>query len=420
MCRCQATNKAGKMKHMQNPFIDDSVVSKEDYCSRKNLEERIIKKIENGHNVSLIGDRRVGKTSTAHYVVDGIKGFKKIDIDLYHIQDSFDVAEAIIDASKKVLDEIWDAKKVIEFAKRVSPKLDISEMGVSFGVSTQIKGHKKTLNIAFEFLDEVIKRVKGKIVILFDEFQEVRNIKDGDAVLKYMRGKIQKISRIPFMYVGSIRHDMEHIFRDQSSPFFKQAEVIYFEHIEPDIFYKFISKKFKKKQIVLEKEVYDYLYEICYGITGDIQTFCRVAFDNVSKGEVLNFDEFFNVMDILYKNEQKYFKKVLDGKELSKVQKNLIIQLASTQKELGLFTKEFQRVIGVKSPGSVRTSLSALEKKEYIYKSEETYCFSNPFFKEWILDHRLIIKAAAGTMRAGSPLAGTRLDFGYRYKFIKK
>ncbi|MCK5074541.1 MAG: hypothetical protein KAQ98_14010 [Bacteriovoracaceae bacterium] len=408
------------MKHILNPFIDDSVVSKDDYCSRKNLEERITKKIENGHNVSLIGDRRVGKTSTAHYVVDGIKGVKKIDIDLYHIQDSCDVAEAIIDSSKRVLDEIWDAKKVIEFAKRVSPKLDISEGGVSFGVATQIKDYKKTLNVAFEFLNETIKRSKGKVVILFDEFQEVRNIKNGDAILKYMRGKIQKISRVPFIYVGSIRHDMEHIFRDQSSPFFKQAEVIYFEHIEPDIFFEFISKKFKKKDIVLEREVYDHLYEICYGITGDIQTFCRVAFDDINKGEILSFDVFFGVIDTLYKNEQKYFKKILDGKELSKVQKNLIIQLALIQPETGLFAKDFQKVVGVKSPGSVRTALSALEKKEYIYKSDDSYCFANPFFKEWILDHRLIIKASAGIMRAGSPLAGTRLDFGYRYSFKKK
>ena len=66
-----------------------------------------------------------------------------------------------------------------------------------------------------------------------------------------MRGKIQKLNRIPIMYVGSIRHEMDNIFRDQSSPFFKQTEIIYFEHIEKDIFYQFVSKKFRKKKKIL-------------------------------------------------------------------------------------------------------------------------------------------------------------------------
>ena len=409
------------MNKTKNPFIDDSVVSKDDYCSRKMIEDKILQKLENGDNLALIGDRRIGKTSTAHYVIDGMKGIHKVDVDLYHIMEPFDVAESIIDACKKVLDKVWDTKKVLDFVGRATRKLDVTESGLSFGVGTKGQEYKKTLNVAFEFLEETVRRTNGKIVILFDEFQAIKDLKNGDALLKYMRGKIQKITRVPFMYVGSIRHEMDHIFRDQSSPFFKQAEIIYFEHIEEDIFFEFVSYRFQKNKITLKREIYDYLYQICYGITGDIQTFCRVAYDSLQKGTSLDFETFFYTIDIIYKNEQKYFKSVLDGKDLTKIQKNLLIQLSRFQDEgkVKLFGKDFQRVIGVKSPGAVTNALNALVKKEYIYKSDDNFYFANPFLKEWILDYRLFIQGTAGTLTAGTPLSGTRLDFGFRQRLMK-
>lgn len=406
----------------KNPFVDDSIVVGDDYCPRKRMEERVLKKIESGHNLALIGDRRIGKTSTAHYVIDSIKDIHKVDIDLYHVTETSDIAESIIDACKKVLDKVWDSKKVLNFASKLTPKLDVTEGGLSFGLGAKGQEYKKTLNVAFEFLEETIKRTNGKVVVLFDEFQAIKEVKNGDAILKYMRGKIQKITRISFMYVGSIRHEMDHIFRDQSSPFFKQAEIIYFEHIELDIFFKFVSERFEKKGITLQREVYDYLYRISYGITGDIQTFCRVAFDSLQKEVSLDFDAFFFVIDAIYKNEQKYFKNIVDGKDLTKVQKNLIIQLAGAgeQENTKFFGKDFQKTIGVRSPGAVTNALNALEKKEYIYKSDDKYYFANPFFKEWILDYKYIIRATAGVLSAASPIVGTRLDFGYRQRMISE
>src|SRR5690606_10484657 len=144
-----------------------------------------------------------------------------------------------------------------------------------------------------------------------------------------------------------------------------------------------------------------------YGITGDIQTFCRVSFDSLDKGTILDFEVFFFVLDIIYKNEQKYFISVLDGKELTKVQKNLLIQLAGLdgQENIRFFGKEFQKTIGVKSPGAVTNAFNALEKKEYIYSSNENYCFANPFFKEWILDYRYFIEVRVGALRVGSALS---------------
>jgi AAA+ ATPase superfamily predicted ATPase len=410
------------MKEIKNPFIDHAVVSKDDYCPREEVQNKIITKLGSGHNLVLIGDRRIGKTSTAHYVIDGMEKTHKVDIDLYHIREAVDIAEAIIDACKKVLDKVWDKKKFTDYASSIKPKLDMSGDGsLSFGIEGSEHKYSKTLNIAFNFLEEVVARSKGKVVVLFDELQAIKEVKDDEAILKYMRGRIQKLPRVPFMYVGSIRHEMDQIFRDHSSPFYKQAEVIYFDHIEEDSFYEFIAERFQRKKIVIERKVYNHLYKVCYGITADIQTFCRVAFDTLEKGSKLDFETFFYITEIIYKNEQKHFVATFERKGLTKIQGAFLIQLASftNSKEANFFSKDFQNAIGVKSPGAVTNALNALLKKEFVYKSEDNYCLSNPFFKEWILDYKFVIQATAGVLSAGMPIFGTRLDFGHRERIIK-
>lgn len=410
------------MSRTKNPFIDGVIAKGSEYCSRKDIEGRITTKIQNGHKLALIGDRRIGKTSTAHYVIDKEKGFHKLDIDLYHVTSATDVAESIIDSCHKVLSKVWDGKSLLDYMSKISPTLEISESGISLGISAKSDEYKKTLNIAFEFLEETKKRTKGKLIVLFDEFQAIREVRNGDSILKYMRGKIQKMGRMSIMYVGSIRHEMDHIFRDQSSPFYKQAEVIYFDHIERDIFYNFLFDRFNTKKIKFKREVYDYLYDICNGITGDIQTFCRVSFDTLEGSDILDFKNFFHIIEIIYKNEQKYFKSIIEGKELTKVQQNLLLHIAPYQgdESIQFFSQDFQKAIGVKSPGAVTNALNALKKKEYIYESEDQVYFSNPFFREWIMDYKLLIKAVVGKLTAGSPLAKTRLEMGYREQLIRE
>ena len=407
----------------RNPFIDDSVVVDTDYCPRENIEAQITRTLNNGHKLALIGDRRVGKTSTAHYVINNMEGVYKVDIDFYSVSQRSDVAEYIINACKNVLDTVGGPGKIRDIFQKISPHLEIGDDGKpSFGVDFKDKEYQYTLDIAFKLLEEVLQRTKNRVVVLFDEFQAILQLSEADAILKYMRGKIQMASRIPFMYVGSIRHEMDRIFRNPDSPFFKQAEIIYFEHIEENIFFEFLRERFRIRNITFKQEVYAHLYRICYGITGDIQTFCRIAFESLPEKTTLNFEEFFLVMDTIYKNEQKYFRGFIEGRDLSRVQKNLLIQLAGIEnfERVKLFGKEFQHTIEVQSPGAVRNALTALEKKGHIYQSGIQYRFNNPFFREWILDYKFTFRIPAGTSKSILPSSGTRVDFGYRERLMKE
>lgn len=405
---------------VRNPFIDDSIVKASDYCQRQEQEKHILQKIKNGHNIAVVGDRRIGKSSTIHHVIDNQKDILKIDMDLYHIRDENDLAKTIIDSVANAASKIWDIKKIIDIAKGFRPfMIPDAEAPLGFRVSAELthQPYTASLNTAFNFIQKLAQRKKNKIVVFLDEFQAINKLSNFDSILRFMRGKIQHLSRIPFIYAGSIRNDIESIFRNSSSPFFKQAEVYYFNHIMADVFYPFIKDRFHRKKIQIQKKLFHHLFDITYGITGDIQTFCRIGFDHLNKGDSIDVKNFFNVIEVIYNNEKKYFQNIIDGKELTKIQSKVLIYL-TCQDRLKIHSQVFRELVGAKSSGTIDKALQKLISKEFIYKHGQEYRFANPFLKEWILDYRAFFQADSGMLKAGIPLYGTRLDFGYRNQII--
>jgi hypothetical protein len=61
------------------------------------------------------------------------------------------------------------------------------------------------------------------LVVVLDEFQDVLNCQDSDRLIAMLRSYIQHQPDIPYIFAGSIRHQMYDIFMGYSSPFFKSA-----------------------------------------------------------------------------------------------------------------------------------------------------------------------------------------------------
>ncbi len=60
------------------------------------------------------------------------------------------------------------------------------------------------------------------LVVVFDELQDILNLKDKKETLAILRSKIQFHTAIPYIFAGSIRNKMDEIFNHPSSAFFKR------------------------------------------------------------------------------------------------------------------------------------------------------------------------------------------------------
>ena len=62
-----------------------------------------------------------------------------------------------------------------------------------------------------------------RFCVVFDEFQDVLDMPEADAILASLRSKIQFLPDTPFVFLGSVRNRMRDIFDSPRSPFFKSA-----------------------------------------------------------------------------------------------------------------------------------------------------------------------------------------------------
>lgn len=61
------------MNNVLNPFLKENYISKDYFCDRKNDLGVICRKLENSNNLTLISNRRLGKTALIYRVFDELE-----------------------------------------------------------------------------------------------------------------------------------------------------------------------------------------------------------------------------------------------------------------------------------------------------------------------------------------------------------
>lgn len=368
---------------MKNPFVFGQVVHGENYLKRPGVEKIIADCIADNQNLFVVGERRCGKTSTVLNVI--ISRLKKsyIHADFYGVRTEWDVVKKIIDAVATYHINNFGIEDALKTLTKFRLRIDTKPDGSGFEIRPYLK--KNTL---LEDLETVLKHIraltkKRKLAVFFDEFQDIIRVPNSDSLFSRMRSIIQLIDKVSFIFAGSLRNKLDHIFRDPSQPFFKSAMPLDFPKIDEGSMFKFVSKKMSKKQIQFRKEAFSNLFHATTGITGDIQQFCRVGFDFLEEGAVLDETCFEAILCEVFKLEEKFYKYIMYESTLTKLQVDVLKTLA-TYEELGHQSEEFKEKVSNFNSNSINTAIKALEKQNIIYKEGRIIHFFNPYFKEWL------------------------------------
>lgn len=368
---------------MENPFVFGRVVFGNNYLTRPTVEKTIADCIASKQNIFIVGERRSGKTSTALNVI--ISKMKKsyIHADFYGVRSEWDIAKKITDAIATYHVNnfgLEDALKALtKFRLRIETKAD----GSGFEISPYLQRGSISEN-----LEPVLKHIqalskKRKLVTFFDEFQEIIRVPEANSILARMRSVIQLIDKTSFIFAGSLRSKLDHIFRDPKQPFFKSAMPLDFPKIKKESMFKFVCKKMRKKKIQFTAEAFSQLFQTTNAITGDIQQFCKVAFDFLEEGAILNQANFETVLNEVFTLEEKFYNYTVHESTLTKLQIDLLKTLGKFE-HLGHQSQEFKEKVNNFNSNSINTAIKALEKQNIIYKEGKTIRFFNPFFKEWL------------------------------------
>ena len=181
-----------------NPFKFGSVVDGAHFTNR-GKEIDFVKRILSGENhLILISPRRYGKTSLVFMATSELSR-PVIALDLQVITSTNDLAAQLL---KRIYRE-YPAERIRQYIRnfRVIPTITVNPVNNAVDVSFQgVDASQPLLEDVINLLDKLGNKGK-KPVVIFDEFQEARQI---DAqLLSQMRSIMQHHKHVNYIFLGS-------------------------------------------------------------------------------------------------------------------------------------------------------------------------------------------------------------------------
>ncbi|MEE9223239.1 MAG: ATP-binding protein, partial [Thermoplasmata archaeon] len=324
--------------------------------------------------------RRLGKTSLLLEAKRRLE--RKVDVsyvDLYPITSRQRLAEEIVRAVAETsfrANVSRIAKALTELVSSLRPRTVLTSDGdVVIDLILSERNWEKEMMDALDFGERLAKKRKKPLVIIFDEFQEIRNL-DGLDLEKLMRSRFQLHKHVSYVFCGSKQHIFTEMFSDQSRALYKFSKPLSLGPLDSAVVEEFIVGRFAGGGGRISKESAQKIAEISGGNPYNLQRICyeiwslsRKAVDpdvvNVALGQIVE-------------HSSPEFEQIWEQAKGSN-QRRLLKALAQVGEVS--FGHSFIREFNLKSPGHVRKSLMSLHKKGLV---DEHGRVLDMFFAEWL------------------------------------
>ena len=366
---------------MRNPFLYGKVVEGDDFCQRHDAQKRLEDNIRRGQNTYIVGERRIGKTSLIEFVCNKIKNdFLEIFIDLRMLESMEDLEKRILVATVRAESTVSDFRKVLTLFTSYKPTLSLDAISgeSTFGFRNIEKSSIEDIETLFDHIEALNSR--KKVIVVFDEFQDISRLKNSKTILAKMRSKIQKHS-LCYIFCGSIKDEIQQIFNDPSEAMYNSAEPIRLDSIDKVSFNSFLTLKFKEGRSSISSEVLDKIYEITENITGDTQQLCSALWEVSKRGEPILSDMIAPALDHIVTIRAEDFERVVDN--LTALQMKILKALAK-DKKAKIQSQNFMEEVGHRNFTAVSKAVAQLKKRNLIYLYRKEYKFYSPFLREWL------------------------------------
>ena len=368
---------------LTNPFIYQGYESPKYFCDREVETKTLLSHLKNGRNVTLISPRRIGKTglikNTFYHLKEQEKDATCLYIDIFATKNLHDFVELL---GVMVINEIVRKnasfiEKTISFFSALRPVLSMDPLTGEPSVSITVEPSKEDITIQsiFNYLNDS----EQEVYIAIDEFQQIAEYpeKGTEALL---RSYIQFAQHVHFIFSGSKFHLMAEIFGSPKHPFYQSTEMMGLKPLDSDVYYDFCLQFFKEKGGNIEKDIFEYLYNMFEGHTWYIQCIMNRLYEantNVESTEQVNAA----ILSILAGREPQFesLSQFFTDNQFSLL-KAIAKERIVAQPTAGRFIKSHN----LSGASSTKAALKVLEDKELVYRKPEGYIIYDRFMDLWL------------------------------------
>lgn len=362
----------------KSPFYYGGVVKDEYFCNRSKEIKELVTDIDSGLNVLLYAPRRFGKTSLVLNALSKTE-YAYVFLDLMSIVDTEEFINDYFNAVSKSINTpsnnvVTLFKKVLGIRPNIAVEFDMNGMP-SFKLNFLHSEAKKVLNEVLDLPYRYAEYQKKKVIVVFDEFQEVVNIGIEEKLRSVLQHHGDKVS---YVFLGSKKSVMKRLFFDKNKPFYKSVKHVPIDRIDSSDWEEYIKNGFKSHGKQISEECIAAILEVSKGFPyysqqiayelfhmSDINVeipMVQIAVDSILEKEE---DLFWNEWNHLSQNQKKALK--------------LLIYAAGEN----IYSKETLEHFHFTS-SSLKKAIEGVLTKDVVDHKSSKYYFQDPLFEYWL------------------------------------
>ncbi len=361
----------------QNPFKFGSIVDDPFFVNRVKEISRVKSVLNSNNHLIVISPRRFGKSSLIYKVV-GQMDRPVIALDLQLITSVEDFAAQLL----KRIYRHYPFEKIRQFVKNFQIIPSISLNPVTNDVDISFHPESSSLPMLEDVLNlmEKLSTKRKKIIVVFDEFQEVTRI--SKELPRRLRSIMQQHNLINYIFLGSQESLIREIFEKKKSPFYHFGLLMPLEKIPEKDFRIYLQKGLKpvvKQDKKVANDIIDFTRCHPYYTQQLAYLVWEILLHQPEKEKPVDqaVSEMIQIHDIDYERLWNSFNKT-DKKVMIGLSVSGISPLSDT----------FNRKYHIGPTSTVYSSIKRLMGTGYITKNKNSYEIDDPFFNSWIKERR--------------------------------
>jgi hypothetical protein len=377
-------------KNATNPFTFGDLALDEAFTDREDEIRELRSDMLNGQNVLVYAPRRYGKSSLVLRAAQEAMKKKALvgycDLMKTPTKERFAaaLAKTIYADIASLVDQAFERAAELFRGLRIIPIMDVDPTDGSLRFSFQAGRRKEdiddTIERLLELLGELAAERRRRVVIVFDEFQEILALDKRFPNL--LRAVFQAQPEVSHVYLGSKRHILERIFNDKNEPFWRSAKQLEIGMIAPAKFESFIRQRFMDTGKGITDDALDRLFRATgghpYG-TQELAYFVWELLDRRAEAQVADVEE---ALTRVLRSEHNHFAQLWD--DAPHAQRLLMLALAA-EPTRSVYASDYHARHELPRTPTLQSALAGLTRKEIAGRNGDgEYCVIEPFFADWL------------------------------------
>jgi hypothetical protein len=223
------------------------------------------------------------------------------------------------------------------------------------------------------------KYPEKKMVIVFDEFQDIKNIQEDLPVI--MRSIFQFHNHVSYVFCGSRRHMLMRMFTDKDEPFYKSAKLMKISKIPEKDMTGLVRRGFARGKIRMDPELPGTIIRITDNIPYHVQQLAHGLWFNTLSSRNADSVALESTVDNILHHHWDYYSEI--WKNVSRGQRGLLEAIAKKGGK-NILSHEYIVKNSLTSVSAAAKNVKILVEKTLLSDEEGEYRFQDPFFRMWI------------------------------------